>query len=69
MVNFIGIELLGTLKSESAFEQNKHNIVKYWHPARLFAQDTNQAFQLNQEYVSELYDHDRWHTAFETMEN
>ncbi|KAM7532657.1 hypothetical protein Aperf_G00000130687 [Anoplocephala perfoliata] len=69
MIRFIGLELLGTSKNESAFEQNKQQIVKQWHPARLFAHDTNRAFKLNQEDIAELYDHDRWHAAFETMDN
>nr|CUU97724.1 hypothetical transcript [Hymenolepis microstoma] len=40
---FIGIELHGTLRNESAFQQNKDNIVKHWHPDRLIAHDTNKA--------------------------
>lgn len=68
-VRFIAIELLGTLETESAFEQNKENIAKHWHNERLNAHNKNKAVVLDEKKTAEIYDHERWHILYETMEN
>ncbi|VDL60004.1 unnamed protein product [Hymenolepis diminuta] len=68
-VRFIAIELLGTLENESAFQQNKENIAKHWHNERLNAHNKSKAVVLDEKKTAEIYDHERWHTLYETMEN
>uniref|UniRef100_A0A0R3TAG8 P/Homo B domain-containing protein n=1 Tax=Rodentolepis nana TaxID=102285 RepID=A0A0R3TAG8_RODNA len=65
---FIGIELHGTLRNESAFQQNNANIIKHWHPDRLAAYKANVAVTLNTAMIAELYDRDRWDALFEKVE-
>ncbi|VDK42468.1 unnamed protein product, partial [Taenia asiatica] len=68
-VKFIGIEMLGTSRNESAYDQNKEEIIKNWHPIQVAAHGKNRAVKLDRRQIANLYNWNRWRVLAEDMQN
>lgn len=61
--------MLGTTRNESAYDQNKEEIVKSWHPIQIVAHDNNRAVKLDRWQIASLYNRNRWRVLKEDMQN
>ncbi|CDI97103.1 Furin 1 [Echinococcus multilocularis] len=68
-VLFIGMEMVGTSRNESAFDRNKEEIVKNWHQIQIVAHNLNRAVQLDRRQIANLYNWKRWCMLKENMED
>ncbi|KAL5106680.1 PC3-like endoprotease variant B [Taenia crassiceps] len=66
-VKFIGIEMLGTSQNESAYDQNKEEIMKNWHQIQRLAHDNNRAVKLDRRQIANFYNWNRWRVLKEDM--
>ncbi|VDM30701.1 unnamed protein product [Hydatigera taeniaeformis] len=66
-VQFIAVELLGTSRNESAFDQNKEEILKNWHHIQMVAHDNDRAVRLDRRQIANLYNWSRWRVLNEDM--